>query len=216
MNHYDEIRTRHETTIIESVAENLRKRDFEAVVLNSTDAVRQYIESEIQPDQTVGFGGSVTIRELGLDALLRGRGNTVFDHWDANLSPDERLSTRRRQLDADCFITGSNAITRDGRIVNIDGIGNRVAAMIFGPRRVIAIVGANKIARDLDDAIWRIKNIASPRNSMRLNMDTPCARTGACVECSSRSSVCRVTTIIDYRPSETRFTVILLPVPLGF
>ncbi|HOS41005.1 MAG TPA: LUD domain-containing protein, partial [Spirochaetota bacterium] len=78
MNHYDEIRTRHEITIIESVAENLRKRDFEAMVLNSNDAVRQYIESEIQPDQTVGFGGSVTVRELGLDTLLRGRGNTVF------------------------------------------------------------------------------------------------------------------------------------------
>lgn len=104
----------------------------------------------------------------------------------------------------------------DGQLFNIDGVGNRVASMMFGPGHVIAIAGINKVARNLDEAIWRIKNIVSPMNSKRLGIDTQCAIHGHCVDCKTPNSVCRVTTIIDYRPSLTNFTVILTPFDIGF
>ena len=148
--------------------------------------------------------------------MLKSRGNTVFDHWDSSKSPLENLDARRKQLTADYFLTSINAVTIDGELVNIDGAGNRVSAMIFGPNHVIAIVGYNKIAKNIDEAIWRTKNIASARNSKRLGLNTPCAKTGFCMDCKQPVSICRITTIIDYKPMLTEFTIILTPLDLGY
>ncbi len=212
---YEEATAWHTLRMLESVRDNLKKREFEAVILHSKEDVAGFIDSTIPVESSVGLGGSVTVRQLEIDTYLKERGNTVFDHWDTG-DFEESLAMRRKQLHADYFITSANAITVSGQLCNIDGIGNRVASMIFGPGHVISFVGINKVASNIDEALWRIRNIATPRNCKRLGLDTPCVKTGFCVNCTASTSVCRVTTILDYRPSLTKFTVALMPLELGF
>lgn len=216
MTNFNDIRNWYRNISLEKVSENLKKRDFNTVILNSKDEIIDYILGIIPVEASVGIGGSVTIRETGIDARLKERGNRIYDHWDTGLDKNQVLEIRKKQLLSDFFLTGLNAVTQDGRIVNIDGIGNRVSAMIFGPGHVIAVAGVNKIVRDVHDAVRRIKNITSPQNSKRLGLNTPCAKTGQCADCKADKSVCRVTTIINYRPGATDFTVILTPLELGF
>ncbi len=216
MKEYDDIRRNHNETTLHQLKERLEKREFTAHIMHTREEVQRHILESIPAGSSVGIGGSVTVRELGLDSLLKDNGYSVFDHWDPAKTPEEKMQARRSQLTSDVFLTGINAITLEGRIVNIDGIGNRVASSIFGPGGIIAIAGMNKIVRDLDEALWRIKNIASPRNSQRLGLKTPCAATGHCTDCKAPGSVCRITTIIDYRPALTPYTVILLPFNVGF
>jgi hypothetical protein len=216
MNEFKSVSIWHKETVLEELSARLIKRGFNTVILDNADTIRDFISKTIPVDATVGLGGSVTLRETGIDVLLKLRGNTVFDHWDSSMNSGENLDARRKQLTSDYFLTSINAVTIDGDLVNIDGVGNRVAAMIFGPKHVIAIVGYNKIARNVDEAIWRIKNIASAKNSKRLGLNTPCAKTGFCVDCKPSVSICRITTIIDYKPMLTEFTIILTPLDLGY
>jgi L-lactate utilization protein LutB len=213
MTEYDSVSVWHKETVLEELSTKLKKRGFNPIIINTVDAIKECILNTIPEKSTVGIGGSVTLRETGIEVMLKSRGNLVFDHWDNSTSPDEKLDARRKQLTADYFLTSFNAITVDGQIVNIDGAGNRVASMIFGPKHVIAVVGYNKIVSNLDEAIWRTKNIASAKNSRRLNLDTPCAKKGYCMDCKV---ACRVTTIIDYKPMLTDFSIILTPLVLGF
>jgi hypothetical protein len=216
MAEYDNIKNWHKGIKLEELAGHLKKRDFNVQILGTVKEINDYLLNTIPANAKVGLGGSITIRELGVDKLLKERGNTVLDHWDKSLSPEQSLNVRKEQLTSDYFLTSANAITTDGRIINIDGVGNRVAAMIFGPKHVISIISANKIARDTDDAIWRAKNNASSMNTKRGNMETPCAKTGRCGDCIPPKTICRVTTIIEYKPMQTDFTVILTPLELGF
>ena len=212
---YDEIRARHILDQLALVRRNLEKRGFAAVIKETREEILDFVGSLIPRDVSVGVGGSVTVRELGLPAMLAERGNTVYDHWREGLSGEEAFETRRRQLTADYFLTGTNALTEDGKLVNIDGTGNRVAAMSFGPGHVVVIAGAGKIARNLDEALWRVKNVASPRNCRRLGLKTPCSVSGYCHDCGPDSSVCRITTILEYKPMNTAYTIILTPLMLG-
>jgi L-lactate utilization protein LutB len=216
MNEFDSVSIWHKEIVLEELSAKLKKRGFNPIILNTVDAIKEFILNIMPENSTVGIGGSVTIRETEIDVMLKSRGNTVFDHWDNSKSPEENLDARRKQLTSDYFLTSVNAITVDGEIVNIDGAGNRVAAMIFGPKHVIAVVGYNKIARNLEEAIWRTKNIASTKNCKRLKLDTPCAKKGYCMDCKLPTSICRVTTIIDYKPMLTEFSIILTPLELGF
>ncbi len=213
---FDEIRAGFAAEQLAQVRENLKKRGFETVIWHTREEIAACVYGLIPADASVGVGGSVTVRELGLPEGLAGRGNAVFDHWQAGLSREEAYEVRRRQLTADFFLTSTNALTADGRLVNIDGNGNRVAAMSYGPRHVVVIAGANKIARNLDEALWRVKNIASPQNNRRLdNRQTPCVVTGHCHDCGEKTSVCRITSILEYRPGSSEYTVILTPLALG-
>lgn len=211
----DDLRSWHTAALLETVRGNLERRGFAAVIKNTGEEIAAHVGALIPPGASVGAGGSVTVRQLGLVELLTGRGHTVYDHWRQGLTKEEIYEIRRKQLTCDFFLTGTNALTIDGRLVNIDGTGNRVAAMSFGPRHVIAIAGANKIARDLDDALWRVKNVASPQNCRRLEMKTPCAASGRCHDCGPNSSVCRITAILEYKPMQTEYTVILTPLEFG-
>jgi len=206
----------HKQTVLQALSAKLTKRGFNPVILNTADAIKDFIGKTIPQEAAVGLGGSVTLREAGIDVLLKSRGNTIFDHWDSSKSPGETLDARRKQLTADFFLTSVNAVTIEGELVNIDGAGNRVAAMIFGPKHVIAIIGYNKITKNVEEAIWRTKNIASAKNCQRLGLNTPCAKTGFCMDCKQPVSICRVTTIIDYKPMLTEFTIILTPLELGY
>ncbi len=216
MNEYDDIKKWHKAQLLEGLGKNLQKREFNVQILNTVKEINDYLLKTIPADAKVGMGGSISLRELGIDKLLKDRGNAVLDHWGKGLSAEQGLNVRREQLTSDYFLTSANAVTIDGKIINIDGVGNRVAAMIFGPKHVISVISANKIAGDLDDAVRRAKNTASAMNTKRGNMETPCAKTGLCGDCRPPKTICRVTTIIDYKPMLTDFTVILTPLELGF
>ena len=167
----------------------------------------------------VGLGGSVTLREIGVPHALKERGFKVADHWIARAkkaSANEILELRRQQLNSDVFITSTNALTENGELVNIDGAGQRVAAMIFGPKKVVIVAGANKIVKDLEEGFYRARNIAAPINAKRLDRSTPCAVTGICSDCDSGDRICNVTTIIHRKPGITNATVIIVGEELGY
>lgn len=206
-----------ETKRLEEVAEALRRRGF-AVTCCATgaDAAARVIELAADA-QGIGFGGSVTIGSLGLADSLAAIGKTIWRHGDPKWKPEDKLTVMRNELTCDLFLTSANALTADGRLVNIDGNGNRVAASIFGPKHVVFVVGRNKIVDGgLDAAVARIKREACPPNCRRLGKKTPCAETGACADCSSPDRICNVTVVMDRRPSRTDVHVLLVDEDLGY
>lgn len=209
----------YDRLIVERALKALTKNGFEAIYVPDREEAVSRILDLVPDDALVGLGGSVTLREMGLPEALRSRGNEVADHWEARekgASTEEVLEVRRAQLNSDVFITSTNAVTEAGELVNIDGGGQRVAAMIFGPRKVVVVAGANKIARDLEEGLHRARNVAAPMNARRLNRGTPCAETGACSDCDSEERICSATTIIHRRPRNTETTVILVGERLGY
>ncbi|MCG1013074.1 lactate utilization protein [Tepidanaerobacter sp. GT38] len=193
----------------------LIKNGFDAIyVPTKEEAVKKALEL-VPPNATVGVGGSVTVRELGIVDELRARGHVIFDHHLGSTA-EEKNRIRKAQLTCDVFFASTNALTLDGKLVNIDGTGNRVAAMIFGPGHVVLIVGANKITDGLQQAMLRAKQVAAPMNAIRLGLNTPCASTGYCMDCSSENRICKVTTIIEYKPNLTNFTVIVVGEEIGY
>lgn len=201
---------------IEQAATMLRKHGFNVITVDTKDQAREAALELIASDAKVGIGGSMTIREIGLLDALISRGNHVVHHWHPGISPDEDTALRRQELLCDVFLASSNAITLEGALVNIDGAGNRVGAMVFSQGKSIVIAGVNKIVKDVSAGIWRAKNEAAALNAHRNNYDSPCGVTGKCIECDAPGRICRVTTIIERRPSKTDFTVILIAEPAGF
>jgi len=216
MTDYQEARRTYYRLRCNHTAKALEKNGFEAYTTASVKEAAAKVLELISPDETVGVPGTVTIRELGLIEALRDRGNEVVHHWLPGISDEERRELRIRQLNSDVLLTSSNAVTLDGQLVNIDGTGNRVASMVFGPRRVIVVVGANKLCQDTEEAVQRVKRVAAPINALRLGLDAPCAKTGYCVDCVSPNTICGITVIMDRRPSQTEVTVILVPEELGY
>lgn len=200
----------------EKTAEKLKGHDFEAIYLKTKEEALSEILKFVTPDTKVGVGGSVTIRELGILDQLKGRGNTIFDHWIPGLSKEQSLEIRKAQMTSDLFLSSSNAVTMNGELVNIDGIGNRVNAINFGPKKVILVAGYNKIVEDVDEAIKRVRNEAAPPNARRLNLDIPCAKLGWCVDCNSPNRACRVILIHERKPMWTDVLVILVGEELGY
>ena len=164
----------------------------------------------------VGVGGSVTVREIGLIEELQKRGVKVLETWK-KVTPEEDLAIRKAHLSCDIFVSSSNAVTEDGKLVNADGTGNRVAAMIFGPPKVIIIVGFNKIVKDVHQGIERIRSVATPMNVKRAGGTTPCAVDACNLEtCEPPSRHCHAITILEKRPTKTDTTVIMVGEELGF
>ncbi|MDT3698697.1 MAG: lactate utilization protein [Thermincola sp.] len=199
----------------------LTKKDY-TVHYAATKAEAKDLSLGLIPSgATVGLGGSVTARELGLLESLRNNGHEVFDHWEQGLSEEEILSVRYKQTVADYFLTSANAITLAGEIVNLDGLGNRVAASIFGPKNVIMIVGINKVTRDLSEALERSQRVAGVKNAQRLNYSTPCVTTGECIDCASPGRICNISVILHKRPMWGKlpgreYHVILVGEEIGF
>ena len=204
---------------IERTLAALKKNGFDVMYVPNRKEVAAKILELIPSNALVGVGGSVTVRELGLLESLKRRGNKIADHWEARqkgLSPEEVMKIRRLLLNSDVLLTGTNAVTEEGHLVNTDHAGQRVAAMIFGPKKVIIVAGVNKIVRDVDEAFERIKNVAAPMNAKRLKVEVPCAVTGICSDCASQNRICNVTTIIERKPIHTDVTVILVGEALGY
>lgn len=162
----------------------------------------------------VAIGGSMTIQEMGIYESLVERGNEVLWHW--KVAPAEMDRIRRDSLNADIYLTSSNAVIEDGRLLNIDGIGNRVAAMFFGPPRIIVIAGRNKLAADYTQALLRIRNVAAPQNARRLKRDTPCRFSGHCQDCRSPQRMCQLTVCIENRLEGRTLEVWLVDQDLGY
>jgi len=170
---------------LENAAFNLRRRGFDVSIFNTKDEARDYLAGKLT-GAVIGMGGSVTLRDMGLYDALSPR-NTVWNHWVQD--PD---TARKNAAVADVYITSANAIAETGEIINIDGAGNRVASTLYGKKEVYFVVGVNKFAESYDQALWRARNIASPKNARRLNKNTPCAKSGdKCYDCSSPERICR-------------------------
>jgi YkgG family uncharacterized protein len=200
----------------EKAVEALGQNGFTSVYCRTVQEAYDYIIREATDAGSVGFGGSRTIVDLDVQPQLAEQGKEILNHAMPGLTPEERMTIMRRQLTCDLFLTGSNAVTLSGWLVNIDGNGNRVAAMFFGPRKVIVVAGRNKLVDgDLQAAIDRIKNWASPPNAKRLNFNTPCAKTGFCSNCNSPERICRVTTVIDRKPRLMDIRVLVVNADLG-
>lgn len=199
---------------VKNALESLKKNNIEAQYFASSDEAVAALLKEIKAEESVGIGGSVTIKSLGIPEKLMERGNKVYYHW-VQESPEKMTEARRGAMGADVYLTSTNALTEKGQIVNIDGVGNRVAAMFYGPKKVIIVCGINKLASDLHGALRRIKANAY-KNARRLNLKTPCATTEKCNDCDSPDRMCSVTTIIEKKPRETQIIVWLIGEELGF
>lgn len=196
---------------------SLERNGFTAHYCPTPQAAAEYIIAGAEDSVTVGFGGSMSIVSLGVEQMLREQGKEILNHSAPGLSRDEKLVIMRRQLTCDLFLSGCNALTLNGELVNIDATGNRVGAMIFGPLRVIVVAGRNKLVDGTpQDAIERVKSWATPPNSKRLNFKTPCSATGFCNDCNSPDRLCRVTTVIDRKPRLTDFHILVVNAELGF
>ncbi len=205
---------------LESLKVNLENNNFEVFITqNATDA-KELALNDIIPKleiKSVSWGGSISFIDTGLFHELNGNPKLdVINTFDKGLSGDEMMERRRQSLLVDLFVTGTNAITEAGHLVNLDMVGNRVAAIMWGPKNVLLIVGRNKLCGDLEDAMFRIKNYAAPVNTMRLDKKTPCKKTGVCHDCSSPDRICNYWTITEKCFQKNRIKIILVNEDLGF
>ena len=184
-------------------AEALNKRHFEAYYCSTAaEAVEKVLELTPKTD-VVSWGGAMTVDELG-----------ILDR-DTAQTPEEKQAIMRQALTCGTFLMSSNAISKDGQLVNIDGNGNRVAAMCFGPRQVVVVAGMNKVLGTLDDAVARARNVAAPANAQRFGVKTPCGLTGQCGDCTSPDCICSKLVITRFCMPERRIKVVLVGEDLG-
>ncbi len=199
---------------IKTVVKSLKENQFDPVeFVEEADTAAKVVLDMIPLDATVGVVGSTSVRQIGLVERLRRRGTTVINVLEPSELPRDEV--RRQASRSDILLTSSNAVTLDGKLINIDGTGNRVAGMIYGPKRVILVIGANKIVHDVDEAIDRIKNVIAPYHAMSMGRKTPCATTGCCTDCKSPERICNVTTIIEKKPRAIAIAIVLVGEDMG-
>ena len=209
---------------IDKVMTNLRRNRMEAYYVPQLSDVLPLVESMISKEDTVAVGGSVTLDQAGVIERLRAGGYRFLDRYDPDLTPEQRVEVLRDSATADVYLTSSNAITELGELYNVDGRGNRVASITFGPKSVIVVVGVNKIVADINEAIRRVKTIAAPLNAKRLQCDTYCCRIGHCQGldggmsdgCASPSRICSHYLISGMQREANRIKVILVGEECGY
>lgn len=212
---------------------NFQKKNINAQYVPSRAEALPVIMEMIPPGATVARGDSISLDEIGIiDELQKRDRNSITYSLERDgegffifSDPEERLKVAREAFSADVFLVGTNAVTLDGKLVNIDGVGNRVAPMIYGPDKVIVVTGVNKLVKDVNEALDRIHNVAAPMNARRHYLkhhieefgDLPCAKTGVCVDCNHEMRICRYTVIIDgcINFNKGRINVVLVGEDLG-
>lgn len=200
---------------IQRLINNFKLRNIEAFYVESFEEVNERLLQMIPEDCTVGIGHSMTLQNSGVIEKLIERGNLVLDKTRAK-SKEESKEIKKKALTADWYITGTNAVSSEGHIVNIDHSGNRVAAMIFGPDKVAIVVGVNKIADSLEEAIERARNVASPLNAKRACFNPPCVELKRCVDCRSKERVCYNLVVIEGQEDPDRIKVLVVNESAGF
>jgi hypothetical protein len=204
-------------TVVKKIIKNLEKRRMAGSYAPTSAQARDEILSMIPKGAIVYRCGTMTATNMGLWEAMAGLpGIEIIDPYLTGLSPDQGLELRRKGMTADIMIASSNAITLDGKLVNLDGMGNRVAAMAFGPRKVILVMGINKIVADLESAMARVKHHAAPVNAIRIGIDTPCVETGLCTDCKSPQRICNMWSIIEGHMIQDRIHVKLVGENLGY
>lgn len=201
---------------INKTIRNLKRNNMNGYYFTSNVELLEKLNELISDQQTVSVGGSMTLFETGVIDYLRQRDVAFLDRYKDGLKVEERKQLYRDVFSSDVFLCSSNAITEKGELYNVDGSGNRVAALIYGPDKVIIIAGSNKIVKDLDEAKTRNERISAPANVVRLNMDNPCKDTGVCVHCNSEQKICNIYTVIDRQFDPNRIHVIFLKDQYGY
>lgn len=194
---------------------NLQSRHFEAYYCGTKEEALEKALTLIPAGASVGWGGALSAQQIGLLDAVNAGDYKALDR-DKAATPAEREEIQRKCLLADCFITGANAISLDGQMVNIDGNGNRVAAIIYGPKTVLVIAGMNKVVATLEDAVTRARTVAAPMNKQRFPLQTPCELTGACANCKSDGCICNQMVITRNCKPAGRIKFILVGEELGF
>ncbi len=200
---------------VERTVKALKRHGFSAEFVAGKEEAAKLILSRIPVSAKVGIPGSKTIRQMGLDRALRERGLITFDHWVPGMSAEELLKTRKAQLACELLLTSANAITEKGEIFNMDGVGNRIAPTIFGPDRVIFVVGVNKLVPDLAAARVRVQKVAAPKRAAELEIDVPCVKTGECNDCNSPKRICRAELVLHRAPGLSKIEVYIVGEELG-
>jgi len=207
--------TEQKQNAAKEIIEILKNKGYDAQYAANTEDAKDLLLKMVPEYSIIGLGGSITLDKTGIIDILRKGKYNLIDRYN---QPDKPaiFEAFRKALQADYFLSGTNAITKNGELVNVDCSGNRVAAMIYGPKRVIIVAGVNKIVNTLDDAFKRIKEIA-PLNCKRFNSTAPCVKTGVCEDCDDPQRMCNVTTVIhNGRKFEGRISIIIIPEELGY
>ncbi len=214
----DSVGSAHEffqTKQIERTKKALERNGFESLFVPDADSALKAISDMIPDGATVGIGGSMTLSQIGFFEKIKGRNVNLINPLSKSVTPEERNQLSRKIFSCDYFLCGTNAITEEGQLYNVDATGNRVAAMFFGPKKTILVCGVNKIVKDMEEARKRVWNLAAPMNAKRLGRKTPCAETGVCSDCSSPERICNIGVEIVKRPTRSDILVILVGEPLG-
>ncbi len=210
---------------LEPIAEALRKNNMNAYCVEHKEQVLPLLSTLIKSGDTVAVGGSQSLEEIGVTEWLRSGDFHFIDRNQPGITPEQKNERMVQSLAANVYLCSSNAVTKTGELYNVDGNGNRVAALCYGPQSVVLVVGCNKIVNDLPEAVKRVKTIAAPLNTRRLQCKTPCAQTGCCVcpdsptfaqGCASPQRICAMSVVTGFQRKVGRFHVILVGEPLGY
>lgn len=201
---------------IKRTMENLEKNNMEAFYAEDASKAMDIVKGLVKEGETVSVGGSMTLFETGLIEYLKSGKFNYLDRYAAGLTPEGVKEVFRKTFFADTYFASTNALTEDGELYNVDGTCNRVAAMLYGPDKVIVIAGVNKIVPDSDSAIERVRRTAAPANAIRLSRKTPCVSTGYCMDCSSPERICNSYVLIGRQPAKGRIKVIIVGSDLGY
>lgn len=204
-----------DTNTINKLKESFKIRNIEVEYFKTLNEVKENILNIIGKECTVGIGHSVTLQKMNITDSLIERGNVVYDK-ELGKTKDEIKLLKKKSLITDWYITGSNAVTMDGRIINVDHSGNRVAAITFGPDKVIVVVGKNKIVENVEEGIKRVKNIACPLNAKRAGYNPPCVEINRCVDCTSKERVCNVLSIVEGQADKNRMKLFIVDEECGY
>ncbi|MFN2340104.1 MAG: lactate utilization protein [Halanaerobium sp.] len=202
-------------TKAQNLIKNFASRNIEAYFVKDSEAAQKKLLELIKEKSSVSWGGSMTLKEIGIFDQLKAGDYKLLDRAAARNSV-EKEEIYHQALNADYYLMSSNAITQSGKLVNVDGNGNRLAALIYGPKNVIIVAGMNKVTVDEESAVKRVRNQAAPANSIRLNQKTPCAKTGYCNSCQVDDTICCQTVITRRSRQNGRIKVILVGEELGF
>ncbi|MDF1494609.1 lactate utilization protein [Caproiciproducens sp. CPB-2] len=201
---------------IEQTLRQLQRNRMTGYFAESREEVTGLLSKLLRPGETVGCGDSVTLEQLGVYDFLRNGDFVFLDKYREGLSPEEKRELYIKNFSADTFLTGTNAVTRDGRLFNIDGNGSRVAPMVYGPKQVIVVIGVNKIVGSVQEAVERARQVAAPLDAKRLGKNTPCAKLGRCVDCRHEQRICNDFVLITGNFDKNRFKIILVNETLGY
>ncbi|MBE6739944.1 MAG: lactate utilization protein [Ruminococcaceae bacterium] len=210
---------------IKITMEALKENNMVPFYAENKEEALEILKGLIKENDLIGLGGSMTLKEIGATALVRGGGYNIIDRYDENLTAEERMEYLRKALLSDVFLTSSNAISEKGELINVDGFGNRGAALVYGPKSVVVVVGKNKIVKNAEEGFKRIKEIAAPKNCQRLSKNNYCAFKNECMAisgdslssgCKSESRICCSYIVQSYQLIKDRIKVIICNEDLGY